>query len=266
MEDETRMIRALMILMLACFLAAGCGKREEPKPSSIRKNEPSDSKVVDQVKHKVMSFDLEGLGDNGRKKWDVKGQSAESVSENEVKLDSIVASAYGEDAQATITADKGIYNKTKNNVRLEQNVKATIENNRDKNSDVMDFSGALGDGAVKKKQASDKPQKTKTLVTCDGEVQFDYEKNQAYFNKNVRVVNEEGYIDADKITIDLEPSTKRVGQIVCEGHVKITRGENITYSDKATYIESEKKIVLTGAPKLVIYQEGSLENNMFGKK
>lgn len=266
LEDETGMIRSLIISLSICFILVGYGEIQTAGSSAVENSEPADSKMADQVKHKVMSFDLEGLADNGKKKWDVKGQSAQSISENEVKLDSIVASAYGDDAQATITADKGIYNKTKNNVRLEQNVKATIENRRDKNSDVMNFSSVLGSGMSKKKQASDKPQKTKTLITCDGEVEFDYEKNQAYFNKNVKVVNEEGNIDADRITIDLDPSTKKVGQITCEGNVKITRGENTTYSDKAIYIEAEKKIVLTGAPKLVIYQEGSLENNMFGKK
>jgi len=266
MQSLKRLKDFPICLFVTLLLLNGCGKKEEAKSADAKKDGSADSKIADHVKHKVMSFDLEGLADNGKKKWDVKGQSAEAVSENEVKLDSIVASSYGEGSQATITADKGVYNKTKNNVRLTENVKATIENRRDKNSDVMDFSGVLGGGSGKSKQVSDKPQKTKTLITCDGEVQFDYEKNQAYFNKNVKVTNEEGYIDADKITIDLDPSTKKVGQIVCEGHVKITRGENITYSDKATYIEAEKKIVLTGAPKLVIYQEGSLEDNMLGKK
>ena len=130
----------------------------------------------------------------------------------------------------------------------------------------MDFSNVLGTGSKEKKPVRDKSKKAKTLIVCDGEVQFDYEKNQAYFNKNVKVTNDEGNIDADKITINLDPSTKRIGEIVCEGNVKITRGENITYSDKATYIESDKKILLTGRPKLVIYQEGSLEDNIFGNK
>ncbi len=257
----------VLLISLAVLFAIGCAKEETPKKAmTVKEVESARLNAQDQVKHKVMSFDLEGLADNGKKKWDVKGQSAEAISEHEVKLDSIVASAYGEDSQATITADKGVYDKTKNNVRLEQNVKATIEDTRGKNSDFMDFSNVLGTGSKEKSLSRDKSKKAKTLIVCDGEVQFDYEKNQAYFNKNVKVTNDEGNIDADKITINLDPSTKRIGEIVCEGNVKITRGENITYSDKATYIESDKKILLTGRPKLVIYQEGSLEDNMFGNK
>ena len=112
----------IAIFAIALFMA-GFGKAEA-----------AEANQSDAVKHKLMSFDLEGLADSGKKKWDVKGQSAEAISEHEVKLDSIVASAYGQDAQATITADKGVYDKTKNNVRLEQNVRATIESSRDKNS------------------------------------------------------------------------------------------------------------------------------------
>ncbi|MDP3804854.1 MAG: LptA/OstA family protein [Candidatus Omnitrophota bacterium] len=256
-----------LLLSSVVFFSISCGKKEAPKKiTTVKPADAARLDAQDQIKHKVMSFDLEGLGDNGKKKWGVKGQSAEAISEHEVKLDSIVASAYGEDSLATITADKGVYDKTKNNVRLEQNVKATIEDTRGKSGDFMDFSNVLGSGSSEKRPAADKSKKTKTLIVCDGEVEFDYEKNQAYFNKNVKVTNDEGNIEADKITINLDPLTKRIGQIVCEGNVKITRGANITYSDKATYFESEKKILLTGAPKLVIYQEGSLEDNMFGKK
>ena len=57
---------------------------------------------------------------------------------------------------------------------------------------------------------------------------------------------------------------KSVKTIVAEGNVKIQRGENTTYSDKATYIEADKKIILTGAPKLVIYQEGNAPANILG--
>ena len=48
--------------------------------------------------------------------------------------------------------------------------------------------------------------------------------------------------------------------------MKIKQGENITYSDKAVYVESERKVLLTGKPRLVIYQEGGLSGNLFGER
>lgn len=249
--------------MIFAIFAAGCGRKEAPVKKEEPKAESADASAKDEVKHKVLSFDLEGLTDKGAKKWDVKGQSAEAISENEVKLDSIVARAFGEEAEATITADKGIYDKTKNNVKLEQNVKATIENTRafaaDLVEDVNNKSGSL------KSKEGTPGKKTRTVIVCDGEALFDYENNKAYFNKNVKVNSDDGDIDADKITVNIDPTTKKVKEIVAEGNVNIKRGENITYSDKAVYVESEKKIVLTGQPKLVIYREGGAEENIFGK-
>ncbi|MDO8525591.1 MAG: LptA/OstA family protein [Candidatus Omnitrophota bacterium] len=250
--------------ILALVATAGCAKKDSVAQAadtagpavSAPKTAVDEPKEIDQIKHQVMAFDLEGLADDGSKKWDVKGRSAETVTENQVKLNNITAGTYGKEAHATITADSGLYDKSKNNVRLEQNVKAVIENNQQSEAGFIGAPSAPGDAS--------KPRKTKTIITCDAEVEFNYEKNQGYFNKNVHVVNEEGTIDSDRLTVYLDPATKTVMTIVAEGNVRIRRGENTTYSDKATYVASDKKIVLSGAPKLVIYQEGDLQNDLLG--
>ena len=262
---KTDITYLVAILLLVALGACGCAKNQAPRPSQAPKAEADDTATDDTVKHKVLSFNLEGLNEKGAKKWDITGQSAEAVSESKIKLDNIVANAYGEEAQATITADEGVYDKTKNNVRLEKNVKATIENTQSFAGDFVDFSGQMRGASKSNAETGSKAKKAKTVITCDGEVQFDYENNYAYFSKNVKVVTEDGTIDADKITVTLDAATRRINQIMAEGNVKIARGENVTYSEKATYIEREKKIVLTGAPKLVIYQEGGLEGSILGK-
>jgi lipopolysaccharide export system protein LptA len=254
-----------LAIIISAIILAGCGKKEHAGPKEPVKAGPEQSasgKPEDQVQHKVLSFNLEGLSDKGAKKWDVTGESAESVSEKEVKMANIVANAYGEEAQATITADKGVYDKSKNNVRLEENVKATIESTEGFSGQFVDMSNVTGP-QKSGNPVPGKKEKTKTVITCDAEVQFDYEQNQAYFSKNVKVISEDGSIKADKITVYLDPATKRVKEIVAEGNVCITRGENITYSDKATYVEADKKIILIGKPRLVIYQEGGIEGALF---
>lgn len=268
MEDEknSKLKYLVIILAVTAIFTTGCAKKEMPKPKEIEKQEPGVDATTDAVQQKVLSFNLEGLGEKGAKKWDVQGESAEAISENEIKLNNIVAKTYGDEALATITADKGIYDKSKNNVRLEENVKATVENAQSFAKDYATFPGQIAGQAAKEVENDPNDQKkTKTVITCDGEVLFDYENNFAYFDKNVKVFSDDGNIDADKITVNLEPATKKIKDIVAEGNVRITRGENATYSEKATYIESDKKIVLTGKPKLVIYQEGSVENKFLGQ-
>jgi lipopolysaccharide assembly outer membrane protein LptD (OstA) len=262
---------------LALVFTSSCStKRDQPKaqaPSEDRRiQEPQAQEPQakeDSVKHKVLSFNLEGLTDRGEKKWDVKGESAEAITETEVKIDNVVANAYGEEAQAVITADEGIYDKSKNNVRLQKNVHATIESKKGFDSGFGDLPGssaqAKKDGSAADARTDKKT--TKTVITCDGEVEFDYEKNVARFFKNVHVDSEDGNIVADKMTVNLNPETKQVRDILAEGNVRIKRGENITYSDRATYDALSKKVSLVGRPKLVIYEEdggGSLEANLMG--
>lgn len=258
-----------LVIIFSLFSIVGFsffGKKECPK----KKEEPTKFETADARKtaeaaakdskdglnHKVLAFNLEGFTQKGTKSWEVNGQSAEAITETQVRLDNIVAKAYGDEAEAVITADKGVYDKTKNNVTLRNNVKATIDSTKGFGEQFTGIAGqASDDPKSEKADAKGGKKRSKIIITCEGEVEFNYEKNQAYFVKTVKVVSEDGNIEADKITVNLEPNTKKIKNIVAEGNVKITQGENITYSDKALYIEKDKKIVLVGRPKLIIYDE-----------
>lgn len=249
------------------LVVSGCARREPPKPKEDEtpQAESSAAPGTDPVQHKVLSFNLEGFTDKGAKKWDVTGQSAEAISPTEVKLDNITAKAYGDEAEATITADKGVYDKAKNSVRLEQNVKATIQNAGGMTGDFPGLPANPNDPAKPGEPAKEKTKKKKdTVITCDGDVRFDYENNVAYFNKNVIVVTEDGTIIADMITVNLDPVSKKMKEIVAEGNVKILKEGNTIYSEKATYVEAEKKVVLTGRPKIIIASDSGLDTNFLG--
>jgi LPS export ABC transporter protein LptC len=108
--------------------------------------------------------------------------------------------------------------------------------------------------------------KDKTTITCDGPLEIDYEKNIATFNNNVKVDRPDSVIYSDKMDVYFKQSKDKdeqdktatlmgakIDKIVCRGNVKVLHGENISYSEEATYLSSEKKLILTGRPKLIIY-------------
>lgn len=107
------------------------------------------------------------------------------------------------------------------------------------------------------------------IINCDGPLQIDYQKNIATFNNNVTVHSRDGVIESDIMEVyflprDKEQSgktansssfgTAQIEKIIARGNVKITRDENVSYSDEAVYSASDRKIMLSGRPKLVIYQ------------
>jgi len=122
--------------------------------------------------------------------------------------------------------------------------------------------------------------KEKITITCDGSLAVDYEKNIATFNKNVKVEKADSEIYSDTMVLyfssgqasakgkeDKTPSlmgNNKIDKIVASGNVKIVRGENTSYSDEAVYSALDKKIVLSGKPKLVFYSTKDLTDASFG--
>lgn len=113
--------------------------------------------------------------------------------------------------------------------------------------------------------------KNKIVIICDGPLEVDYARNIATFKNNVKVNTQDNLMYSDIMDIYFLSSSgngakqekkdsagfsltgSKIDKIIARGHVKIIRGENVSYSQEATYTASDKKIVLTGRPKLILY-------------
>lgn len=117
--------------------------------------------------------------------------------------------------------------------------------------------------------------KNKTTIICDGPLEIDYAHNIAIFKNNVRVDTQDNLIYSDIMEVYFTASSQdknresisgsafagtQIQKIICRGNVKIVRGDNVSYSEEAVYSASDKKITLTGRPKLVIYSGEELKN------
>jgi lipopolysaccharide assembly outer membrane protein LptD (OstA) len=118
---------------------------------------------------------------------------------------------------------------------------------------------------------SGQPKKEKIEITCDGPLEVDYLKNLATFHNKVKVHTQDGlmesdsmevYFSSDKASADQlkqpqseELNGSKIDKIIARGSVKITRGQNVSFSEEAVYSALERKITLTGRPKLIIYSE-----------
>jgi len=100
-----------------------------------------------------------------------------------------------------------------------------------------------------------------TVITCDGNLLVDYEKNQVSFFRNVLVKNVRGSIRADRLVLFLSSAKEKIDRVEGEGHVKVMTGERIGTSDKIFYYPDQKKAVMLGK---VAVKEG--DNVVRGKK
>ncbi|MFH1441220.1 MAG: LPS export ABC transporter periplasmic protein LptC [Candidatus Omnitrophota bacterium] len=252
----------------------------------------------------INDFSLCGYGEKGKKTWDISGKTADIFTDI-IKLNQVKGNLYGEKEDIKLAALEGDFNKKESKMHLEKDVVITTSSGARLTTDSLDWDkrnniittadpvnidrdnmitkaiGAVGQPGLNKvelkkdvkveilPQEDKKAQKgfnnNKVVITCDGPLLIDYEKNLATFNNNVKVDREDSQIYSDTMDIFFNKSTaeqdnsspsllnSKINKIIARDNVKIVRGENISYSDEAVYDASNRKIILSGKPKLVIY-------------
>ena len=263
----------------------------------------------------INDFSLSGYGERGKKSWDVSGKTADILNDV-IKMDKVVGNMYGVQDNIKLTSDRGEFNKAEGKVHLQDNVVVTTTSGAKLTTDSLDWdrknefvstkdlvniqkdnmtvvaTGATGQTNLKKvalnkdvrldinqagkdKLAPPDP-KNKIIITCDGPLQIDYEKNLAVFENNVKVERPDSVIYSDRMEVYFitgkksevkdkegqkaaEPmSGGKIDKIVALGNVKVVRGENTSFSQKAVYSAVDQKLILSGRPKLVIYSTEGL--------
>jgi len=272
------MNKIFFVFLAMTFLFTGCGGGPDKAPKAPAVESPTG---VDQ---QVMSFSLSGYEKSGKKKWEVEGKSADILAEV-VNLTSVVAKAYGEEVNMTLVADKGVFNRTSNDVHFESNVVVTSSDGSKLSTDALDWKNdeekiytdkpvkivrapaedASGAKPETKQSEPEKEAKSPidigalatgpTKITCDGPMEINYGKSYAEFNTKVKVEDDRGQIFCDKAVAYYDSKSHQVTKITATGNVKIVRGGSWTFSDEAVYLAQEQKVILTGSPKVMIYPE-----------
>ena len=262
----------------------------------------------------ISDFSLSGYGDKGKKSWDISGKSADIFTEvvklKDVngnlydKVENVNLTAkkgdfnksdgkvhLEEDVVITTASGAKLTTDSMDWDRKNQLVSTKDRVNIDKDNITIVGTGAHGEPnlnkvalnkdvrvdinpVASKGEAMDLALKDKVVITCDGQLVVDYEKNIATFYDNVKVERPDLTIYSDKMDLyfvrgsDTSAASKidksmvsSIDRIVASGNVKIVRGENISYSQTAEYKALEKKIILSGRPKLVFYSTGEQLNH-----
>ncbi|MFH1848380.1 MAG: LPS export ABC transporter periplasmic protein LptC, partial [Candidatus Omnitrophota bacterium] len=235
------------------------------------------------IDQKILSFNLEGYRDNGEKKWELEGSSAD-IFARKIKLHDIVARSFGRDVLLTLKASEGTYDRDTQNVRLQGNVVGRTSDGAEILTDSLDWKAqteevrtdspvrfnkdnitANGMGMVAVPDAKritlnkdviiqiaeDSP----TTIKCDGSLRLDYIRNIATFMDAVVITDKRAEISSDKMKVLFDPDTRRIRRAVAIGNVRILQGQNATYSDRAIYTTGNGKVRFIGKPRITVFAE-----------
>ena len=273
----------VLIGCVMVLLASGCGKSSPQGPggqSASTSGPQGDS---------ISAFTLVGHADDGRKKWEIQGQTANLLGET-VHLSPVSATSFG-NVNVHLTAERGQFHREAQDIHLEKDVIATTSDGARLTTDSFDWMAKLetgrtadwvtvtrpgmtvvgkgGIGYPKLKRlrlerqvtVTLKGEKGTTLVTCDGPMEVDYGRRRARFWRNVLVRDAKGFIRSDRMDVALEQETNRMEKATCWGHVEIHHEAQVAFCNRANYWQSPGRTRLLGHPKIVMLPENERMEN-----
>ncbi|HQO57338.1 MAG TPA: LPS export ABC transporter periplasmic protein LptC [Candidatus Omnitrophota bacterium] len=234
-------------------------------------------------------FNLQGYEDDGRMKWDLRGDTADVFGE-QISITNVDANHYGDQAM-NLKAKIGKIDKASGDIRLERDVVITSEQGRQMKTESLDWYKekdivetedkvllsdqrltAVGTGmraspglmvaqmkkdvTVQVKPQPEEPDSLPVTITCDGSLEIDQKKNKAVLKDNVVAVQGDRTLKADEITVFFDPEAQVVSKMICAGNVEIIQGGNKTHSQRAVYEAATQKLTLTGQPKIILITSG----------
>ncbi len=97
------------------------------------------------------------------------------------------------------------------------------------------------------------------VITCDGPLTVDYQRDIATFERNVHVVDPSGEIYSDTLVAYLNRTTHTIRYADAIGHVRILQAHNTATSERAVYEPLRGRITLVGRPSLLLYPDGKAD-------
>ena len=94
-------------------------------------------------------------------------------------------------------------------------------------------------------------------ITCEGPLEFEYEKGIATFHTNVHVNDHQGDLYADTLIAYVDQKTHTIRYADAIGRVRIVQVPHTAHGDHAVYEPALAQVTLLGSPYLVLYPEES---------
>lgn len=270
-----RMLHALAVCLMVG--SPGCSRPPPPAPP------PAADAGAPGAGEQIQAFNLASYADDGQKRWDVLGKTAD-MAEQTIHLTDITATAYDRKASVTLTAKQGTFDRQRQSVHLQEDVKAVTTEGTTLTAPTLDWDAEHQIASTEERATVSRPGLTvqgqgataspqlkrvrfdrqvqvdlqpSTTITCVGPLEVDYDRHQARFWRRVHVQDPRGDIWADRLDAWIDPKTRQLTHVHCWGHVTIRQAAQVAHARQADYQARSGKIVLIGHPTITYYPQGS---------
>lgn len=233
---------------------------------------------------KILSFVLGGFEEDGGRKWQLKGSTANIFSDR-IKISGVVLRVYLDELTLTVKAKDGNYEKSTQDVHLDNGVIIKTPdglrlytpyldwNSKDDSfktdakvhlfrDDIVVFAnGTVGHPSEKlvvlERNIRIKIKKEKSpamKVSCKGPLFLDYGRHICTLKDNVTVVDKDVSISSDVMKVLFDIKKRQITRIISLGNVKIVKGDNTSTSQRAIYTPYNGRVRLIGNPKIQIVE------------
>ena len=229
---------------------------------STQKTSPADSSET--AHDAVSTFTLVGHAETGRKKWEIQGETADLLGEI-VLLSPVKARSFG-DVQVDLTAQRGRYRKSTQDVVLQKDVVVTTSDGARLTTDSLKWIAQRGTASTLDRVKVTRPgmvvtglggvaypklkrvrlekkitvtldgKQGQTVITCRGPMEVDYARRKAKFWRDVVVRDSKGFTRSDRLDVALAPQANQVQDARFWGHVEIHQPNQVAFAHRARYV------------------------------
>ncbi len=223
----------------------------EPKrPSSLASLlDPSASSGPNQ---ELQEFNLTGFDNEGKKFWNLKGDTAKIEPGQTVYLDQNVTLRLRDDT--VVRTDHVQWSQDGGTLTTDSPVVVDHQNVKIKGMGAL---GRPGDSFIQLNRDIRMLINPATTLTCKGPMKIFYKENKIVFYRQVKVADEKGVLTSNRMEVLFDPNEKKITQIIAMSNVIIQRGTDTTRSARAIYSVETGSVRLEGDPEITIHQEGS---------
>ena len=202
----------------------------------------------------VERFKLEGFDISGDQAWKLLGDRGHIGEDRDVFIEkNVVLTLQGD---TLIKADKVLWQGKKSRFLTNQPVNV---DHKDIAMTGIGASGKLEEKFLQINQNIRALTTRGTIITCRGPMKVFYGEERIALYRDVQILDLKGGVFADRMMGYFDPEEKQLIRVVAEGNVKISKGDDVSYADKAVYDTRTGSVRLEGAPEINIRNAENLQ-------